>query len=110
LVLCAVLLSGCFCRACSPFPSNRVRFHAQAGKCYLNVSIKGPNGVLTQGEVAPDWTSSEYEFNSGDRVSFSVFAVNCMRKPTCRITKGDKEFGEMREGSTGNIICSGTVP
>lgn len=109
-VLCAALLSGCFCRACSPFPSNSVRFHASAGKCHLNVSIKGPNGVLTEGEVVPDWSSKEYELKPGDQVSLSVFAVNCMRKPTCKLTKGDAEFGEMRQGSTGNIICSGTVP
>lgn len=110
LVLCAVVLSGCFCRACSPFPSNSVRFHARAGKCHLNVSIKGPDGILTEGEVVPDWTSKEYDFKPGDKVSLSVFAVNCIREPTCKLTKGDQEFGEMRKGKTGNIICSGVVP
>jgi hypothetical protein len=66
-----------------------VRFHASAGKCRPNISIKGPQGILLEGEVTPDWTSKEYEFKSGDRVSFSVFAQNCVREPTCKLTMGD---------------------
>lgn len=109
VVLCALSLSAC-CRACTPNRSSGTRFHASAGKCSLSVSIKGPTGILYEQMVSQNWTSQEYQFKSGDRVSFSVFAVSCTREPTCKLTKDGKEFGIMDQGKTGNIICSGIVP
>ena len=106
-MLALVHAASCFCGA----SDDGVQVHASAGQCKPDVSLKGPDGtILIEGFVAPNWTSKPYDFKTGDKVSLSVIAENCMREPACKLTKDGVEFGERRIGESGNLICFGTVP
>ncbi|HEU4409181.1 MAG TPA: hypothetical protein VFS43_28240 [Polyangiaceae bacterium] len=107
----ALLAAGCCARGRDK--SSGVRFHAEAGKCPVSVSVKGPKGIVEEppGLFRGGWTSKDYGFKTGDRVSFSVISVNCMREPTCNIAKDGVAFGTMRPGNSArNVLCQGVVP
>jgi hypothetical protein len=107
----ALLASGC----CARGRDNKsgVRFHAEAGKCPVSVSVKGPKGVVEEppGYFHGGWTSKDYGFKTGDRVSFSAIAVNCTRDPDCSIAKDGQSFSTSQGGSARrSVLCQGVVP